>query len=99
MNNHIFKYKGRNLFISVFKSTDLDITFALYDADKIKEIHIDFSEKELARIELIEFFREAVNGEMAKSIVAERTVLLKELEKDQPNVLLKIRHDLLRSIK
>ena len=99
MIDHIFKYKGRNLFISVFKSTDLDITFALYDADKIKETHIDFSEKELAKIELIEFFRELVNGEMAKSVVAKRTVLLKKLEKDQFNVLLKIKNDLLKEIK
>lgn len=98
MNNQTFKYKGRNLFINVSQLTNLDIKFTLYDIDKIEKTPIDFSEKELAKIELIECLRELANGEIVKSIVSEKTVSLKELEKDQHNVLLKVKNDLLKEI-
>lgn len=99
MNNQTFKYKGRNLFITASQLSDLDITFTLYDIDKIEKTPIDFSEKELAKIELMECLKELANGELVKSVVSEKTVLLKELEKDQHNVLLKIRNDLLKEVK
>ena len=99
MNNQTFKYKGRNLFITASQLSDLDITFTLYDIDKIEKTPIDFSEKELAKIELMECLKELANGELVKSVVSEKTVLLKELEKDQHNILLKIKNDLLKEIK
>lgn len=101
MNNQTFKYKGRNLYISAIKDNfSTNITFILYNIDKIKKTPIDFSEKELAKIELIECLKELSNGEeISKAIVAQKIMSANEIVKGGCDILLKIKDDLLKELK
>ena len=97
MKDLTFKYKGRKLFISVQKSQfSQEITFNLCDVTDMDKEIINFSEKELAKVEILDYIKNDLRKDFKKTIVATKTVLLKDLIKNEYNMLLKIKKELLK---
>ena len=98
MDDLTFEYKGRKLFIHIQKSSiSPEVTFLLCDFTDIEKESLDFSEKELTKIEILDYLKNDAQKDFEKTIVASKTISLNEfLTFDSHIRLAEIRKELLK---
>lgn len=99
MKDLTFEYKGRKLFIDMQKlSFSPKIIFTLYDVTKLNNEIIDFSEKELAKVEILDYLKNDVLKDLQKSVIMRIEVPLKDFITKGYNIFPEIKKEFLKEL-
>lgn len=97
MEDLTFEYKGRKLFINIYKLPfSQDIIFQLCDVTDMDKEMINFSEKELAKVEILDYIKNDFKKDFEKTIVVSKKVSLKHFITKNYNIFLKVKKELLK---
>ncbi len=97
MEDLTFEYKGRKLFINIYKFPfSQDIIFQLCDVTDLDKEMINFSEKELAKVEILDYIKNDFKKDFEKTIIATKKVSLKHFISKNYNIFLKVKKELLK---
>ncbi len=98
MDDLTFDYKGRKLYIFIEKLENSgEVRFSLCDVTDIDKEIVNFSEKELAKVEILDYIKNDFLKDFKKTIVASKTISLIEfLTFDSHIKLAEIKKELLK---
>lgn len=100
MDDISFEYNGRRVFIDSYQDrVTMDIVFRLFDITDLKIEELDSSEKELMKIEILDYLKYEASNDIDKYLVATRRVLSTDIiDLNTAQGLLEIRSDLLKEL-
>ena len=98
MNDPTFDYKGKKLFIYIQKlEITKEIRFLLLDVTDINNEIVDFSEKELAKVEILDYIKNDLKKDLQKCIVAFKIISFSKLRESKSDIRLEdIKKELLK---